>query len=236
MTPEFRGQISRRRCLEVLGTVCLGTLLNACGPKIPPKTPVALPVTSKDAGYPLEAGELGYTLNYAEAITIGKIDISNKSSLTDLTIAMSRISLLIGTEAGLLQITDSKLLPINFVDNPKSLDSTGGDTYFDPLTGEGEVEIPIPTFINKLKEEARKSNTPLTTMNRRNGYLSVLLSQATLVEISNLAHLQKYRGQKVSPDIQDQINKASNQLGVKYVQQIIDSQAKPFIIVNKIKQ
>ncbi len=146
---------------------------------------------------------------------------------------MPRISRDIGEDAGLFEF--SKPLIVSFVDTPMQIDTTGGDTYFNLQTGLGESEIVVPVFLAELKKEARLPNSALTTLDRKTGYLSILFSKASITEISNQVHLQKYIGQTPGPTILDQIDKDSNQLGVKYAQQMITRQAKPFIIVNEIK-
>ncbi len=230
-------RMSRGQFLSLFG-ISIGTgLLVACAPKAAKQiivSPAPTFVSAKEAGFPLESGETGQTLGYGESVTIGgQIEFINKSKLVNPTIAMSRINQQTGVETGLLQLNG--LLVVNFVDQPRNADTTGGDTYFDPQTGIGESEIVVPKFVDKLKNETALPNTALTTTNRKNGYLSVILSQAAIVEISNQAHLQRYIGQSVDSNIQGQIDRASNQLGLKYAQQIMAGPIKPFIIVNGVK-
>lgn len=231
-------RINRRQFLAVLGLAGIGVAVSACAPGLPTRvitspTPTRAPLSSKDAGYPLEPGEPGQLLEYGEGTSLaGNIEFRNESRSVNLIIAMSRIDEQTGIEAGLLQLRAPLL--VRFTDQPSATNTSGGETAFDPQTGYLESEIAMHVFLNQLLKEAKLPNTSLTTKARERGYLSVLLSQAVLVEMSNQAHLQQYIGGQINPAIGEQIDKASNQLGARYVQQIIAGQSKPFIIVNSI--
>lgn len=193
------------------------------------RTPVSSMVNQND--FHLEANEIGIPLNYAEAVTIGdKIEFRNESRRVNFTVAMSRISQEIGAEAGLIQLR--KPLIIRFVDTPSEINTTGGMTGFDSDTGRSISEISVPMFIDQMEQQAKLPNLSLLTLERRDGYLSVLLSIVTLVEMSNQANVQKYTGLKPDQSIIDKIDIDSNLLGAKYSKSIISREAKPFIIVN----
>ncbi len=230
--------INRRQFLTALGLAGIGIAASACAPGLPTRvvispTPTRAPLSSKDTGYPLDQRELGQLLKYEEGTSLaGNIEFRNESRLVNLTIAMSRINEQTGIDTGLLQLRAPLL--VRFTDQPSVTNTSGGETIFDPRTGYTESEIAMPFFVKQLLKEVALPNTSLTTEARKRGYLSVLLSQVTLVEMSNQAHMQQYIGGQIIPNIDQQIDMASNQLGVRYIQQVIAGQSKPFIIVNSI--
>ncbi len=225
----------------MLGAAGLGLILSFNAPDqakqvfITPnidKTPITNMINQDD--FHLEANEIGIPLNYAEEVTISdKIEFRNESQRVNFAVAISRINPQIGTEAGLMQIKNPLIMV--FTDQPSSFNTSGGITEFDLNTGKLISEISVPTFIQKLEQQARLNDGSLNTQARKNGYLSVLLSQVVLVEMSNQAHLQQYIGKKPDSFNSNEIDRVSNLLGVKYIQQIINRQSKPFIIVNKFQ-
>ena len=205
-------------------------IIGPSGPGLPP-VPTA-PKSAKEKGFSPEANEIRLRLNYGDMINIGgKMEFRGESRLVDLSLVMSRISDQIGTEAGLLQLNQP--LTLKVVDIPAQPGSTGAETYFNPQTKSGISEIVVPYFLATLDKEARLPNSPLVTEERRREYLSVLLSKAALVEISDQAHMQNNKS-PLDQTVQDRIDSASNQLGSKYVRQIMDGLAQPFVIVDKI--
>lgn len=213
--------MTRRRFLQALPFL---PVLISC--RAAPPEPIQQP--SFPEKKPSPTPETCVLLPKGETRTFGRLTILNQSEIFKLCLIPERLSQEKAAGAGLT--TASYQLALYLLDEKDAARVLSPEemavTLADPERKEPISIIALERFLKKAKKEREK--TPLEN-DKFCHYLSVLISQAALVEIYNQAH--SYKVKPFDEPAIEALDKKANEFGQKYRDEMLSGEAKPFVIV-----